>query len=124
MVGVYAGATRHDLDNGPTQFTLRGTYERRFHEWYGVGGLLEVAFGEPRNAVIAAALTLHPTGGLRVTMVAGGDQESGDWAFVYRIGLDYDFVLRPGLTLGPAAALDFTRGRRILGLGATVGRRF
>lgn len=118
------GATRLDVNDGPTQLTLRAEYERRVHEWYGIGGLVEASFDEPRTAVIAVAFTLHPVSTLRVTMAAGGDHEAGSWAFLYRIGADYAFVIRPGWSIGPAAALDFGRGRRTLLLGASVARTF
>lgn len=117
----FAGVTNDDGDYG---FTLGLDYERRFHQWYGVGGKIEVVTGEGRDLIVGPTFNLHPVGDLRIGLTAGGELRNSAWDFLFRFALDYDFEWKPGWTVAPSLALDFARGQRIAVLGASVGRIF
>ena len=123
-VSFLAGAAHSSGSEGTTSFVIRGSYEYRFHAWYGIGAIAEGNFGTPRDLVIGPGFSLHPARALRVTMVVGGELDDGAWAFLYRISGDYDIPMGSGWTLAPSLALDFARGRRVLVAGAGVGYSF
>lgn len=112
------------IDDGEAGFTLGLDYERRFHRWYGAGLTTEAVLGPGRDIVVGPTFFLHPVGEFRLGLTAAGEHVDGEWVFLFRIGMDYDFELRPDWTIGPSFGLDFARGRRIVVLGASLGRIF
>jgi hypothetical protein len=124
QVSLFAGATREAIAGGVTAFTIRGFGEHRFHQWYGVGAVAEVAFNGPRDLVVGPSLLLHPTQALRISLLAAAELEGQAWAFLYRLGGDYSVPVGPGWTLAPSISIDFARGRRLIVAGAALGRTF
>ena len=120
----FVGATREEDADAEVAFTLGLDYERRFHEWYGVGAFAQAPFGTNRTFIIGPAFSLHPVSNLRVSMAPSAERSQDDWAFNFRLGFDYAFTLRTGWVIVPSLALDFARGNRIFVLGASAGRVF
>jgi hypothetical protein len=118
---AFTGLTVEEETGG---FTIGAQYEYRFHMWYGVGGLVQTLYDRQREFIIGPTFYLHPLEPLSVGLSPGLERADADWAFLFRIGLDYDFELRKGWTIAPSFALDFARGQRILVLGVSVGRIF
>ncbi len=118
---AFVGVTN---DDGQYGFTLGLDYERRFHQWYGAGGIVATVFGEDRELVVGPTFFLHPVAELRLGLTAGAELRESEWDFLFRIGLDYEFEWKPRWTIAPSLALDFARGRRIVVVGASVGHIF
>jgi hypothetical protein len=124
LASVVGGFTTQDLDGQSDGFTFGAEYERRLHKWYGVGAVAQWTIGGPREFLVGPVFTLHPTGPFRVGMVVAAEQAAGVWAFVYRLEFNYDFRLDEHWVIAPSLAVDFTRGRRILFIGVSLGRIF
>lgn len=124
QASLFAGIAHERVPDGSTALALHLNYERRFHAWYGIGGLVEVDGDAFRDLVIGSGLYLHPTSALRVTMLVAGELDDGDWAFLYRVGVEYTIIARPGWLLAPSVGVDFASGRQVILAGVALGRTF
>lgn len=107
-----------------TALTLGAEYERRFHEWYGIGAYIDVVTGGHRSLLLGPALNLHPVGGLAIMLAPSAERANGTWYFAFRLGFEYEFLVRERWAVSPTAALDFARGEALLLAGVSLGRVF
>jgi hypothetical protein len=105
-------------------FTLGADYERRLGGPFGVGVLVERAFGDARFFLAAAGLFWHPLRHVRLDVAPGIEWGADETLFVLRIGADYDVELTERWSIGPNVNLDFVSGRTVWVLGAEVGYSF
>ena len=126
-IALFLGSTQAELHHGERedpQFTLGFDYERRLNNHVVVGGLLDVVLEGHREAILAASLFLH-AGSLKGLIAPGVERvrETGDWEFVTRFGVLWEFRVSPSMTLAPVVQYDVTKegGTWVLGLGIGKG---
>jgi len=111
---VFIGAgtdTKRDGHEREVGIALGGEYEFRFHEKWGIGGVLE-GLGEDtlRDVVIAVPVSFHPAAGWRLFAGPGYEiTEKKDKALL-RVGVGYEFHLQGHWTLSPEIVGDFIEG--------------
>jgi len=126
---------RHDLaiflgvteDRSSEEFTQGVEYEYRITNWFGAGGLIDLAYGEERARFSAVAAYFRPTHSLKLILAPGverfasTDHHQGKTEFALRIGAAYDFELTELFYLAPTVNLDFADGEEIWVWGLNLG---
>lgn len=102
-VALFAGVTDDDQE---TAFSLGLDYEYKLNRRLGIGGLLDIAFGDLRAGVLGVPIFVHPTEQLKLLGAPGFERREGENNFLVRLGGSYVFeVGRVGLA--PAFFVDF-----------------
>jgi hypothetical protein len=127
-VAIFAGATTGLGDNSTTHFTLGADYERRLNfvtHALGIGVLVDSAFGDDVETLVAGFVSLHPVTGLMVYGGAGAAflGAGHDATFTLRGGAAYFFELGK-FSLGPAASIDHVSGENAIVYGLSGGTGF
>lgn len=119
----FVGGTVEDEGSA---FTLGLDYERRLGPHFGVGVIIDKAFGGERAFIAAGALYWHPLPPMRLDIAPGFEriEAEDESAFVLRLGADYDFELTERWSLGPNVNLDLANGRAVFVFGAELGFSF
>ncbi len=117
-LGVFGGITQESSDLGGS---LGLRYEYLFFEGYGIGGILEFAFGSVERSWLAAVpLYFHPFDKWYLLLAPGVEFEGGDGNMLFRIGVGYDLEFKPQWSLVPEFNVDFTDGDTKLVYGFSV----
>jgi hypothetical protein len=126
-VAFFLGSTQAELHHGERddpQFTLGVDYERRLNEYVGVGALLDAVVEGHREVIIGIPLFLH-AGSLKGLIAPGGERvrETGNWEFMTRFGILWEFEISSSWSLAPVVQYDVTEegGTWVLGLGFGKG---
>jgi hypothetical protein len=98
-------------------------YEYRLSPDFGVGALVDHAWGHPDATVAAAAVFVHPWRGLRLLAAPGIEYSHGEGEFLIRVGAAYEFH-RGSWTVAPTVNVDFVDGDEALVYGLTFGYGF
>ena len=128
-VAVFVGAgveTKRDGREREVGIALGGEYEFRFHEKWGIGGVIE-GLGKDtlRDVVIAAPVSFHPVSGWRLFAGPGYEFTAREDKTLLRIGIGYEFHLRGDWTLSPEIVGDFISGGAQTWLGGVaIGYEF
>jgi hypothetical protein len=121
-LAVFVGVT--DEDRRERASTLGIEYERRLSESFGIGGIIEHAYGDLDFTIYAIPFAYHS--GRWKWYVAPGienpDKKPGT-EFLLRVGLEYFFKVG-AYEMAPQFDVDFVDGETVLVLGLTVGRGF
>ena len=121
VFGVFLGGTgenRRDAD-----LTLGIGYERFINESFGVGGIIERAFGDHDFWVLAVPFAYH-TGAWKWYVAPGVENKDGHSnEFLVRVALEFGFEVG-GFEVGPQLAVDFVDGDREYVLGVVIARGF
>ncbi|MBP2646651.1 MAG: hypothetical protein H6Q77_275 [Gemmatimonadetes bacterium] len=122
LSGFVGGTVEHE----GTAFTLGLDYERRLGPLFGVGVIIDKAFGGERAFIAAGALYWHPLPPMRLDIAPGFEriEAEDESAFVLRLGADYDFEIKERWSLGPNVNLDLANGRAVFVFGAELGFSF
>jgi hypothetical protein len=122
-IALFMGAT---IEDEVTSFTLGLDYERRLSRQFGVGLILDSAFGAGRSFIAAAGFFWHPLRSVRLDVAPGLEVsgEEDDSFFVLRLGADYDFEVSERWSVAPNVNLDFVDGRTVWVLGAELAYAF
>ena len=127
-VALFLGAGKEVQDQHEDEIgiALGLEYEYRFHQKWGVGGVVE-GLGKDtlRDAVIAVPISFHPGGNWRL-FAGPGYEFSGtkDHALI-RVGIGYEIPVGNGWTLAPEAIADLIDGgKEVYLLGLAIGRDF
>lgn len=121
VLGVFLGGTgenRRDAD-----FTLGIEYERRINASFGVGGIIERAFGDHDFWVMVIPFAYH-TGAWKWYVAPGmenKDRHSNE--FLVRVGLEYVFEVGK-YELSPQIDVDFVDGEQVYVMGIVFARGF
>ena len=83
--------------------TLSGQYEYQWRKDLGVGGFLDLAFGDEFATVIGGGMYWHPMDNLNLLAAPGYDFNEGE--LVVRVGASYDFEWKE-YWIGPAVYVD------------------
>lgn len=120
-VELFLGNTHEEGENS---FSTGLSYEYRFHEFLGVGGLVEFAGMNAREWVFAIPLSIHPYKGLCFTLAPGLELPKEDKnEFLFRVGVAYEFEIgRWSIT--PEFNVDFVGGEEALVYGLSFGYGF
>jgi hypothetical protein len=103
-------------------FVLGGQYEYRMQDKLGLGGFLDLTFGDEVATTLGGAVYWHPAN--RVTLLAGpGVELDGSGDVFVRLGGSYEFPV-DRITLAPAAYVDVGADGTPVLLGLLVGWRF
>lgn len=81
-------------------------YEYRVSHLLGLGAVLERAYGELNATTVLAVADIHMDNGLIVQVGPGFERASGDYVFVSRLGMLYEFELAH-FTLSPQLHWDY-----------------
>jgi hypothetical protein len=122
FLAVFAGIT--DEDRRERAATLGIEYERRLSERFGIGALVEHAYGDLDFTIYAIPFAWH-TGHWKWYVAPGienSDHHSGN-EFLLRLGVEYAFEVG-AYELLPQFDVDFVDGEEVLVLGLTFGRGF
>jgi hypothetical protein len=109
-IAFFVGVTE---DRSEEAFTLGFEYDYRIVNWVGLGGLIDVAFGDERTRLIAAAAYFRPTRKLILILAPGVERfestahHKGRTEFVLRTGVAWEFEITERFYLAPALKLDF-----------------
>jgi len=127
-IALFLGSTQAELEHGERedpQFTLGLDYERRLTRVVGVGGLIDVVVEGHRDLILGATLFLH-AGRLKFLIAPGVELvgDKGDWEFVTRFGVLYEFEVSSALTLAPVVQYDVTEERSTWVVGLGIGKGF
>lgn len=135
-IAVFVGATTPTKAKSETSFTIGADYERRFHEWFGAGALVDFAFGElKRTALAGPAFFIHPGGAFRFVLGPAAEWVEEDAPMSQRAGTKHEphFVMRAGLNysfhagrmlISPVFNVDFigeTKTSLVYGVAFGVG---
>ncbi|MDH5720929.1 MAG: hypothetical protein OEZ13_10010 [Spirochaetia bacterium] len=120
---IFLGATT--FYDKSTSFTAGADYEYRFsamHGLLGLGLILDFAFRDHMQTIVAGALFIHPAGGFKIALAPGVEMHSGEKAFVFRGGLAYDIHVG-SLSLTPTVNFDYAHHHvaYVYGLGIGYG---
>lgn len=121
VLGIFLGATgenRRDAD-----FTVGIEYERRINESFGVGAVVERAFGDHDFWVMVIPFAYH-TGAWKWYVAPGmenKDRHSNE--FLVRVGLEYVFEVGK-YELSPQIDVDFVDGEQVYVMGIVFARGF
>ena len=127
-IALFIGAGKetragHNDENG---FAIGVEYEYRFHEQWGVGGVVEGLGNDTiREVTVLVPVSFHPGGPWRLFAGAGYEfNETKDKPMV-RFGLGYEVPVGSGWTIAPEAMADFIDGgKNVYLLGLAFGREF
>ena len=119
VIGLFLGSTGEDRRD--SDFTFGIEYERRISESFGVGGVIERAFGDHDFWVFAVPFAYH-TGAWK-WYVAPGMENKDDHKneFLVRIGLEYAFEVGE-YELSPQVDVDFVDGEQEYVIGVVFAR--
>ena len=123
-VGLFLGVTDKDGDLGTS---IGIDYEYRFHEMFGIGGLLEYTGSDFREGVACVPFFWHPWRELAFVGAPGIEMDAADGtdSFLVRVGVEYGFAIGSGYKLVPEANFDFTRDEdTVVVIGASIARSF
>jgi hypothetical protein len=125
-VGVFLGGGSRPQPTGDTLNGFAGgvDYEYRFSRWVGVGGLVEAASGDLRDAVVAGVVFAHPWKGLLFGVGLGAEISSHSTEFVARLGAAYQFPIGERFTIAPTFDVDLVHGKPTYIYGITFGVGF
>lgn len=84
-------------------FTVSGQYEYKWRPELGVGGFLDLAFGDEFATVLGGGVYWHPMENLNVFGGPGYDFNENE--LVVRVGASYDFEWK-SYWIGPAVYVD------------------
>ena len=121
-LAVFGGIT--DEDRRERASTVGIEYERLLSERFGIGALVEHAFGDLDFTIYAIPLAFH-SGNWRWYVAPGiedPDHHPGN-EFLLRVGVEYFFQVG-NYHVGPQFDVDFVDGEEVLVLGLTIGRGF
>jgi hypothetical protein len=121
-LAVFVGITSEDRRESATTFGIE--YERRLSERFGIGGLVEHAFGDLDFTVYAVPFAYH-SGPWKLYAAPGienADHHSGN-EFLFRLGVEYGFQVGR-YEVAPQFDVDFVNGEEVLVLGITFGRGY
>jgi len=121
LLGIFLGGTGENRRDA--KFTLGIEYERRINESFGVGGVVERAFGDHDFWVFAVPFAYHS--GAWKWYVAPGmeNKDNHNNEFLVRVGLEYGFEVG-GYELAPQIDVDFVDGDREYVMGIVIARGF
>lgn len=134
---LFLGAT-NEQGHG-TEATWGLEYAHKLSPHWGIGGLIDYAGGEQRNAVIAPAVFWKPVGNL-VFMAAPGieyhngrgtvehhllkaevaAEDKNETYFVLRLGTAYYFHVGSRFGIGPTVNVDFVDGHEVWVFGVNL----
>lgn len=121
VVGVFLGGTgenRRDAD-----FTFGIGYERFINESFGIGGIIERAFGHHDFWILAMPFAYH-TGDWKWYIAPGVENKDGHSnEFLVRVGAEYVFDVG-GIEVSPQLAVDFVDGHNEYILGVIFAKGF
>jgi hypothetical protein len=104
-------------------FTLGFDYERRLTKLLGFGGMLDWVVEGRREFLIGPIGFLHPFMGAKLfaAPLAERVEETGDWEFVTRVGVGWDFAVGKW-NIAPNASYDMGEEHDLWVLGVAIGR--
>lgn len=107
-------------------FTIGFDYERRLTRLIGIGGMVDFVVEGRREFLLGPIGFLHPFGGaeLFAAPLVERIRETGDWEFVFRVGVAWQFEVGEKFTVGPYAGYDISEEHEIWVLGVAIGRGF
>lgn len=115
------GMVGYTTTRGDGSFTLAGQYEYQWRKDMGVGGFLDLSFGDKFSPVLGGAFFWHPIEIVNVMAGPGVDFQRDD-TFA-RVGVSVDMEWKDFL-VGPAAYVDIgARGTPLL-LAFSISRDF
>lgn len=103
--------------------TIGVEYEYRFHQKFGVTGILDYAGGEIDTTIVAAGLLYHAVADLRLLVAPGADFHDGKEEFVVRVGAVYDFHVGDW-SISPTLHIDLLEAKENVVYGLGFGRGF
>lgn len=101
--------------------TVGGQYEYQWRKDLGVGGFLDLAFGDEFATVLGGGLFWHPLENLNLMAAPGYDFNEGE--LVVRVGGSYDFEWK-GYWIGPAVYVDLGGDGTPILLAFNMGKDF
>jgi hypothetical protein len=121
-VAIFGGIT--DEDRRERASTIGFEYERRLSERFGVGALVEHAFGDLDFTIYAVPFAYH-SGRWRWYVAPGIEDpdHSSETEFLVRVGVEYFFDVGD-YHIGPQFDVDFVDGEEVLVLGVMLARGF
>lgn len=119
-VSLFAGVTVEPREETKAAFTLGAAYERRLNLMWGVGALVDLAFGPTeRTALVGVPIIVHiepfelhaaPAVEFSQERDSEGESEGESKAkFAFRLGGGYEFELAR-FSIAPEANIDFVNG--------------
>lgn len=122
FLGVFAGVTDEDRRERAATFGIE--YERRLSERFGIGALVEHAFGDLDFTIYAIPFAWHagPWKWYVAPGIENSDHHSGN-EFLLRVGVEYGFEIGD-YEIAPQFDVDFVDGEEVLVLALTFGRGF
>ena len=132
-VVLFLGVT--DEGGHDSQGTIGFEYLRLFGKRWGMGGLVDYAGGNQRNAIVAVPFVWIPVGHLKLIAALGiewhdgrgeaesdghGEVDEDRTEFLLRLGIAYDFRLSEQWRLGPTVDVDFVDGHQVWVYGANL----
>ena len=121
-LALFVGVTSEDRRDGAATVGLE--YERRLSESFGVGALVEHAYGDLDFTVYALPFAYHS--GPWKLYAAPGIEDSEHHAgneFLFRLGVEYGFAVGR-YEVAPQFDIDFVDGEEVFVLGITIGRGY
>lgn len=120
VIGLFAGVTNDDRDGA---FTLGLEYERRFSEVFGVGAVLERAWGDLDFWLYMVPFS-YRAGPWKFYVAPGiEDSEHHGSEFLFRIGLERAFQVGQ-FEVSPQFNLDFVDGEEVIVLGLVFAKGY
>ncbi len=114
------GTTRAEGENEPT---IGLDYEYRLSRRLSIGGFVDHAAGDLDANSVAAALFIHPVGGLEFVFGVGYENEDHEREFLVRAGVAYAFHVGR-ISLAPVFSVDFVDQEEIKVYGVNIGWGF
>jgi hypothetical protein len=119
-IAVFVGTTRAEGENEPT---IGLDYQYRLSSRLSIGGLVDHAGGDLDSNAVAAALFIHPVGGLEIVLGVGYENEDHERDFLVRAGVGYAFHVGK-ISLTPIFNVDFVDQEEIKVYGVNIGWGF
>ncbi len=117
---LFLGNTHEHSENG---FTVGLAYGYRLTELFGAGAFWEYAADPFDKWSAGVALLIYPYKGLRFLLAPGLEHNEGEYEFLFRTGVAYEFEIGRG-SITPEFAVDFVDGEESYVYGLTFGWRF
>lgn len=121
-VGVFLGVTGEDRRDRAGTLALE--YSRWFDESFGIGGVVEYAFGDLDFLVLAVPLAYRVDAWKFYAGPGVEMEERGDTEFLFRIGGEYAFEVGERTEVAPQVNLDFVDGDTVVVFGVLVAYGF
>ena len=120
-LGVFVGITEEDRrDSAPT---LAIEYARRLSERFGIGGVVEYAFGDANFLILAVPFNLH-LNKWKLYVAPGIEiEEDGDEKYLTRLGIEYGFDVG-SIEIAPTFNVDFVDGDDVVVVGVVFTKGF